>query len=117
MSTTANSITVAGKEYQLKFGMKMQFNVMDHFNIEKLSDYQKLLKRLTTPTTKSDFEVFGVFIVSAIKASYKEDIDLDFYDVLDEVTVNPNFINSFLEAFVNSQPKQESQNAVGKGKK
>ena len=117
MSTTANTIKLNGKDYPFRFGMKFQFEFMDQFNIEKISDYQKKIGLLEKMDSKESFKVLGVFIIAAIQAASKKPVDLDVADVLDCVIKDQSIVETMVSAFVQSQPKVEHPNAVGKQKK
>ena len=112
MAKSQNTIELFGKKHPIKFGMKFQDLFMQRLNIEKITDYQKQLGLLEKMETRQSFKVLSAFIISAVQAGTKKDIDFDDYDVLDYIQENPDVVESMTQAFINAQPKGD----LGKSK-
>jgi hypothetical protein len=115
MSTTANSITLFGKEQPFRFGVKFKREFMNYYKLKKLSDFQKKIAIIDAETLESE-EVISVFILSALRAASKKPVNIDPDDILDHLAkVGIEVLTPMFDAFKADIPEpEENPNAVGK---
>lgn len=107
MSTTSK-VTLLGKNYPIRFGMKFQRYYMQYLKIVKIADYQKSLMGLGKLDTIANLDALAYFIIAAVSAGVKEPIEFDKDDVLDYITTpeGQTLLADLLNAFQESQPKE-----------
>jgi hypothetical protein len=104
MKTKSHTITLLGKDYPIKFGMKFQDLFMQRLGIEKIADYQKQLGLLEKMETRQSFKVLAAFIICAVQSGAKKEIDFDDYEVLDFLNDHPEVVTNLTNSFVEAQP-------------
>lgn len=116
MSTTANKITLLGKEYPVRFGFKFQRLFMEYHRISKLTDYEKKINELTKMDNLESFRVLGSFVKIAIQSATKTNVILDEDDIIDAIIEDNSIMEDLMVIFQAAQPKTNPK-AVGKSKR
>jgi hypothetical protein len=110
--------------------MKFKAVFMHNLDIVKLADYDKKLALIISDKIQMDtleaIETLGWFVLSAIQAATDKPVNLDLYDVIDDIqTEGFENVKPLFEDYTKEQVKiierlkqtQNPDNALGKSKK
>lgn len=112
MSTTGQTMELLGKTYPFKFGMKFQRLFMEHYNIDKLTDYQKKISLLENIDGLKALDVLATFVISAVHAAQTKPTPFDKDELLEYLANNGDVVATAMQNYIKAQPSP-----VGKSNK
>jgi hypothetical protein len=113
------NIVVAGKRYPMKFGYGCLRKVCEYYGYNKVSGFDKLIKKLKLDKVDDpnfeQLDFIGNLILAAIE-NLKPKAPPEVDDIIDVLLCNPNLIGQVFEEFQKSLPKANDVNPDTRGK-